>query len=265
MNPALDISGGNSNWEKVSLLDIKIDALALDQLLLEINSSIQGEKKVVLSYVNIHGINLAFSYPWFRTILNRSYVTFCDGVGIKFAARLTGQKIPHRFTPPDFMGQICESSAHQGWKVFFLGARPGVAQRAAERLIEKFPNLKIKTHDGYFDKTRDCLENQCVITAVNDFQPQVLVVGFGMPLQEKWIFENLDDLNVNIAFPVGALFDYLSGEVWRAPRWVTDNGLEWLARLLVEPRRLWKRYVIGIPLFFLRVIVHHFLRYPLPR
>jgi N-acetylglucosaminyldiphosphoundecaprenol N-acetyl-beta-D-mannosaminyltransferase len=261
----VDIPGNNTNWEKVSLLDVKIDALSLDQLLSEINSSIHGNQKVVLSYVNIHGINLAYSSPWFRILLNQSFLTFCDGVGIKIAARLTGQRLSHRFTPPDFMEQVCESSALHGWKIYFLGARPGVAQRAADRLIGTFPELKIKTYDGYFDKARDSLENYGVIADVNYFQPQILIVGFGMPLQEKWISENLEDLNINIAFPVGALFDYLSGETWRAPHWVTDNGLEWLARLLVEPHRLWKRYLVGNPLFFWRLFIHHFLGRPLPR
>jgi N-acetylglucosaminyldiphosphoundecaprenol N-acetyl-beta-D-mannosaminyltransferase len=81
------------------------------------------------------------------------------------------------------------------------------------------------------------------------------VVGFGMPAQEKWILENWNSLNVHIVFPVGAFFDYLAGDVVRAPRWMTDHGLEWLGRLLIEPRRLWKRYVIGNPLFIWRVLL----------
>lgn len=265
MNPALDTLSDNMNWEKLSLLDVRIDALSLDQLFLQINASIIRNQKFVLSYVNIHGINLAYSTPWFREILNQSDLTFCDGIGVKLAAQLTGQSLPHRFTPPDFMDQICEASALHGWKIFFLGARPGVAQRAANRMSEIFPDLKIKSHDGYFNQSRESLENRSVITDINHFQPQILIVGFGMPLQEKWISENIEVLDVNIAFPAGALFDYLSGEIWRAPRWVTNNGLEWLARLLVEPRRLWKRYIIGIPLFLWRIFIHHFLRCPLPR
>jgi N-acetylglucosaminyldiphosphoundecaprenol N-acetyl-beta-D-mannosaminyltransferase len=86
-----------------------------------------------------------------------------------------------------------------------------------------------------------------------------------MPAQEKWIFENWEDLDIKVALPVGALFDYLSGEVYRAPNWMTDNGLEWFGRLLFEPGRLWRRYLIGNPLFIWRVFVHHVLKLPLPK
>ena len=110
----------------------------------------------------------------------------------------------------------------------------------------------------------DSLENKLIIEQINEFHPQILVLGLGMPLQEKWILENINSLDVKIAFPAGALFDYLSGELPRAPRWMTDNGLEWLGRLLVEPSRLWKRYILGNPLFFLRLFIHHFLGFPLP-
>ena len=117
------------NWEKVSVLGVKIDALSLDQLLSEIQSCILNKNGVVISYVNIHAVNIAYSLPWFRKFLNQSDLTFCDGVGLKLAARLTGQHIQHRFTPPDFMDHICEDAVKFGWKIYFLGAKPGVAQQ----------------------------------------------------------------------------------------------------------------------------------------
>lgn len=253
-----------ANWEKVSVLGVKIDALSLSQLLSEIQSFILHKNGVVISYVNMHAVNIAYSLPWFRRFLNQSELTFCDGVGLKLAARLTGQHIRHRFTPPDFMEHICEGAVKFGWKMYFLGAKPGVAQRAADRLIDKFPGLQIKTQHGYFDKIADSFENRRIIEQINEFHPQILVLGLGMPLQEKWILENINSLDVKVAFPAGALFDYLSGELSRAPRWMTDNGLEWLGRLLVEPSRLWKRYVLGNPVFFWRLFIHHFLGFPLP-
>lgn len=246
------------------LLGVKIDSLSLDQLLSEIQACVLTRRHAVFSYVNLHAINLAYSLPWFREFLNRSQVTFCDGVGIKLAARITGQRVDHRFTPPDFMDCICALAARSGWRLFFLGAKPGTALRAAERMMEKYPPLQIRTYHGYFDKTYESLENKSVVGEINLFQPHMLVLGFGMPLQEKWIIENMPSLDINVALPAGALFDYLSGDLPRAPRWMTDHGLEWLGRLLIEPRRLWKRYLIGIPLFFWRVFIHHVLGYPLP-
>lgn len=251
-------------WKRIELLGVRIDGLSVDQLISEIHSCIASQKKAVVSYVNLHTLNTAYSLPWFRDYLNRSHLTFCDGVGIKLAARLTGQPLKYRFTPPDFFGCIAENAVRHRWRIFFLGARPTVAERAAGRLVERFPDLQIQIHHGYFDKAANSRENREVIEQINRFRPQILVVGFGMPIQEKWIEENLALLDINIAFPAGAMFDYISGELPRAPRCMTDHGLEWLGRLVIEPGRLWRRYLIGNPLFFWRVFIHHFLKVPLP-
>jgi N-acetylglucosaminyldiphosphoundecaprenol N-acetyl-beta-D-mannosaminyltransferase len=252
-------------WKKIRLLNVQIDTLSLDQLLYSISDCLIHDKSLLLSYVNIHTMNIAYETAWFQVFLDNSRITFCDGMGIWLAAKLTGQHLPYRFTPPDFMELICELARNQNWRLFFLGAKPGVAQQAADRLIARLPGVQIMTHHGYFNKVIDNLENKRVVEQINRFCPHILVVGFGMPLQEKWILENQDSLDVKITFPAGALFDYLSGQIPRGPRWLTDYGFEWLARLVIEPRRLWKRYIIGIPLFFWRIFIHHFLGYPLPR
>lgn len=249
---------------RISLLGIKVDSLSLHELLKYIESAITRNDQVIISNVNLHAMNIAYSLRWFREFLNRSHVTFCDGVGVKLAARLTGQYLAYRFTPPDFVDSICAIAARLGWRLFFLGAMPGVAQQAADRLSEKFPHLLIGAHHGYFDKTTDSHENKMIISLINQFQPQILFLGFGMPMQEHWILENFHSLDVRIAIPVGALFDYLSGTLPRAPRWMTDNGFEWLGRLIIEPRRLWKRYIVGNPLFFWRLFIHHCLGVQLP-
>jgi N-acetylglucosaminyldiphosphoundecaprenol N-acetyl-beta-D-mannosaminyltransferase len=264
MNSILDESSNRVFWKKVLLLGVKIDALSLEGLLFEIQSFILKDRKAIISYVNAHAMNIAYSTPWFRKFLNQSDVTFCDGVGIRLAAKLTGQRLNYRYTPPDFMDYICEGAIKFDWKLFFLGAKLGVAQRAADRLTNRHPGLQIETHHGYFDKHVGSSENKLVVRQINQYRPQILVLGFGMPLQERWILDNMSNLDINIVLPAGALFDYLSGEIPRAPRWMTDNGLEWLGRLLIEPRRLWKRYIFGNPLFFLRVVVHHFLGLSLP-
>ena len=127
--------------------------------------------------------------------------------------------------------------------------------KAAVRLTERFPNLRILgTHHGFFDKTPGSLENEDVIQRINAVKPDILVTGFGMPLQERWLMDNWDRIEANVALTGGAVFDYISEELRRAPRWMTDHSLEWLGRLIIEPRRLWRRYLIGNPLFLWRVL-----------
>ena len=254
----------NSERHRINLLGVKVDPLSLSELLETIQNCINGDKKVFISYANIHALNIAYSNRWFRDFLNQSYITFCDGNGLRLAAWLTRQYLPHRFTPPDFIENIAEQAQLLNWKIFLLGARPDVAQQAAGKLIEKFPGIHVETHHGYFNKTKDSEENMQVIAQINQFLPQILIIGFGMPIQEKWILENFADLQINIAFPAGAMLDYLGGEVRRAPRWMTDNGLEWLGRLMIEPGRLWRRYLLGNPLFLWRIFIHHMLGFSLP-
>ena len=111
------------------------------------------------------------------------------------------------------------------------------------------------THHGLLQQNSGHPENEAVIQAINTAKPDILLVGFGMPLQEKWIMDNFERLDVKVIMPVGAAFDYVSGNVRRAPRWMTDHGFEWLGRLMIEPQRLWKRYIIGIPIFFWRIFL----------
>jgi len=112
----------------------------------------------------------------------------------------------------------------------------------------------VGTYHGYFDKTPGSPGNEAVIQAINAVKPNILIVGFGMPLQERWLMENWDRVEASVALTGGAVFDYVSGDLRRPPCWMTSHGLEWLGRLLIEPRRLWQRYLIGNPLFLWRVL-----------
>jgi N-acetylglucosaminyldiphosphoundecaprenol N-acetyl-beta-D-mannosaminyltransferase len=250
--PEFSLNGGP---DKINFLGVRIDRLTLDMLLDYIIHSVQSQEKSIIAYANVHALNLSLELPWFRDFLNQSALTYCDGFGVKWGARLLGYSLPQRFTPPDWFPQLAEICAQNGLSFFFLGARPGIADKCSENLQRQFPKIKIiGTHHGFFDKTPSCEANEDVIKLINSAQPDILVVGFGMPAQERWLLENWERINAHVALPVGAMFDYLAGEVLRAPHWMTEHGLEWLGRLAVEPRRLWKRYVIGNPRFFWLVI-----------
>lgn len=236
------------------IFGIPINNLSVDELHDEIASFIRKGKKTQILHANIHGLNLAYEEPWFSNQLKNADIVFCDGAGVRLGARILGNYIPPRITYADWMWQLGQFVEQEKFTLFFLGAKPEIASKAAEKMKARFSKLQIiGVEHGYFDKMPNSVENQAVIEKINDVKPNILIVGFGMPLQEKWLMENIDYLDVNVALTGGAVFDYLSGELSRAPKWMTENGMEWLGRLFIEPRRLWKRYLIGNPLFFLRI------------
>lgn len=239
----------------VQVLGVRIHILLLDALLDFITQIILSRRRALIAHVNVYGLNLAYQLPWFCEFLNRADLVFCDGFGAQWGARLAGLPIPLRNTPADWIECLCQRCVEHDLSIFFLGAKPGVAEQAAARLKHRFPPLRIAgTHHGYFDQTASSPENATVIQCINAVRPDLLLVGMGMPLQERWLAENWDQLEAHVALIVGGVFDIVSGELRRPPRWMTDHGLEWLGRLMIEPRRLWRRYLLGNPLFFWRVL-----------
>jgi N-acetylglucosaminyldiphosphoundecaprenol N-acetyl-beta-D-mannosaminyltransferase len=241
--------------ERECVLGIQLSTCGQVELLDAIGQGIKMESKMIVLSGNVHSFNLAYRQPWLRNFFNRADIVRLDGAGVRLGAWILGYRTPSRMTWADFAWDLAEFAEPRGFTFFFLGARPGVADKAAVNLKARYPDLRVVgTHHGYFDKTPGSAENEAVIEQINAVKPNFLIVGFGMPLQERWLMENWDRIDANVALTGGAVFDYVSGELQRAPRWMTENGLEWLGRLLIEPRRLWKRYLIGNPLFIWRVL-----------
>jgi N-acetylglucosaminyldiphosphoundecaprenol N-acetyl-beta-D-mannosaminyltransferase len=236
--------------EAINLLGVHVCLLSAESLVNFVSRMISGGGKARAVYVNIHAINLAQELAWFRDFLNRSAVVYCDGFGVKWGARLLGLRIPERLSPPDWIPLLAAECTREHFSLYLLGAHPGVAEKVGVILKQKFADLSIAgIHHGYFDKSPDSIENETVLQAIHAASPDILLVGLGMPLQERWLMENWDRLEAKVVLPVGALFDYLTGEFPRAPHWMTDHGLEWVGRLIMEPRRLWRRYLLGNPRF----------------
>jgi N-acetylglucosaminyldiphosphoundecaprenol N-acetyl-beta-D-mannosaminyltransferase len=239
----------------VNVLGVGVDPLTVEDLQTEIGRLVRGSKRALVLNANVHCLNLCYEDPALRDFLNRSEVVFCDGAGVMLAARILGGRIPERITYADWAWQMAAFAATRGFSLYFLGARPGVAVEAARRLERRYPALKIAgSHHGYFDHAIGSPENEAVLQDINASSPDILLVGLGMPLQEYWVMENRHRLNAGVVLTGGAVFDYVSGRLRRGPRLLTESGFEWLARLLIEPRRLWRRYVVGNPLFLLRVL-----------
>lgn len=252
--PASKSDGETASAGRFLILGVEGHILTVPELHTSLETILRERKKAIVANVNVHCLNLAYGQPWLRSFLNDAQIVFCDGSGVIVGARILGYRIPERITYADWMWQLAEFAEPRGFSFFFLGGRPGVADKASALLKNCFPDLRIVgTHHGYFAKSATSPENQTVIQKINATQPNILVVGLGMPLQERWLMENWDCIKANVALTGGAVFDYISGDLRRAPRWMTDHGLEWLGRLVIEPRRLWRRYIVGNPLFLFRV------------
>ena len=241
-------------FPETHVLDVKVSGMSVEDLNAYVVWAIQNRPHSILPYINVHGINTAYKAARFREFINSCPVVSCDGAGVAWAAQRKGLDISARITYADWAVHLARISAQEQLSLYFLGGQPGVAQAAFEALLKSEPELCIAGYQhGYFDKTAGSSENEAVIQAINAAQPDILLVGFGMPLQEYWLEENAARLNASLMLTSGAVFDYISGCLPRGPKWMTDNGLEWLARLIIEPRRLWRRYVLGLPSYIWRL------------
>ncbi|MBE9190580.1 WecB/TagA/CpsF family glycosyltransferase [Gloeocapsopsis crepidinum LEGE 06123] len=240
-------------FEEVNLLKTKFHKLNVCQLIDYIVQAAQIDQKVIVSNVNVKAMNLAYELDWYRDFINNSDLVFCDGFGVLLGAKLLGYDVEstHRMTCPDYIENLGLACEQHNVSLFLLAGKPGVVEKAIAQMSAVAPKLQVQGHHGYFEKSGD--ENERVIHTINAFNPGVLYVGFGMPLQEHWILHNIERINARVFLPLGACLDFYTGTVYRGPEWMTDRGLEWLTRLATEPNRLWERYIIGNPLFFYRV------------
>lgn len=233
----------NGAFARVAIGDVWVNMLTQSSLHALIRDAVKTHRRLRVLNVNARAVALARRDLRFRQALRQADAVFCDGYGVLFAARLLGHRLPERITYADWVYPFAEFSVAHGLSWFLLGARPGIAERAAQVLSQRYPALRIVgTHHGYFDREGE--ENRAVIAHINACRPDVTFVAFGMPHQELWIHRHACELDTGVLLAAGACFDYVAGVVRRGPRWMTDHGLEWLARILIEPRRLLWRYLV---------------------
>jgi N-acetylglucosaminyldiphosphoundecaprenol N-acetyl-beta-D-mannosaminyltransferase len=230
---------------------VSVNRVSLSDMLLFVTESLGARVARTVFYANSYAVTLAEADPQFAAAMGKADVIFCDGFGVYLASRTLGRPIPERFAWPDWIEALGTTCRDSGASMFFLGARQGVARQAASKLEAAVPGLRVHSHHGHFPKNDE--SSRAVIDVVNQSGAAVLLVGFGMPLQELWITKYRAELELRVVFSVGAMFDYIAGNVVRGPRWLTQHGFEWLTRLVIEPRRLWRRYLVGLPEFALLV------------
>jgi exopolysaccharide biosynthesis WecB/TagA/CpsF family protein len=234
----------------ITILSVPMVSLSLDAALTEIGQLLAGDKPSMVAFANAHTLNLAIADPAFRDVLCRAELVCNDGIGVSMAARLRGLRFPANLNGTDLSPRILRIAARQGAPVFFLGGAAGIAAVAAERLNRIIPGLIVAgTADGY----ADLADLPRLLNTIRSSQAKLLFVGLGNPRQELWLAEHLADTGATVGIGVGAFLDFAASRVRRAPAWMRAARIEWLFRLALEPRRLFRRYVTGNPLFLYRV------------
>lgn len=204
-----------------------------------------GEKAIIANH-NLHSLYLIQKNDEIREFFGRADLIEVDSMPLIFWARLNGRPSRrfHRATYLDWRDEFWERVREHGWRVFFLGSEPGVAEKARERILAQWPDVQLATHHGYFDMAPDSLENAAIVERINAFGADIVLVGMGMPRQEIWILRNIAKLKACAAFTVGGAFDYEAGVQRPAPRWLGQFGVEWIYRLVTDPKRKFSRYCI---------------------
>ncbi len=243
--------GDKADLSSVSILGVRIHNATRAEALDRIEGFLREERGHAVFFVNAHCVNVAWSEPGYREALHRADLVLPDGTGMRLAGLLLGRPLRDNVNGTDLFPLLCERLARLEAPVFLLGALPGLAEKVAAWMMRSYPGIRVAgTHHGYFKPD----EEQEVVRLVAASGAFVLLVAMGVPLQERFIERNLAAMGVRVALGVGGLFDFYSGRIPRAPVWIRRAGLEWFYRLLQEPRRLWRRYLIGNFVFLWRVL-----------
>lgn len=243
----------NSTRERANILDCYIDLVDMNQAIQSIDNIIDEGVPSQVVTLNAEIVYNTRQEPDLRQIINSARLVTPDGIGIVWAARRLGYRVQERVTGIDLVYQLCSQAAEKGWRMYLLGAAPGIAEAAGKKLIQSYPGLVISgTHDGYFSVEQ--LDD--IITEIQDLSPDILLAALGAPRQEYWINENKEKLGVPVCIGVGGSFDVIAGIKERAPEIMIKLNLEWLYRLLSEPSRFKRQ--LALPRFALLVLKHKY-------
>lgn len=235
--------------ERVEVLGVGVHTLTWAELAHHVGSLVERGGKHTICYANAHVLNLAYRDAELQRFLNEADVCYCDGNGVRHAARLMGGEIPERMTGADWVHDLARR-AEGRWRLAWVGGQPGVARAAAEALLHEHPDLQITTDHGFHTGSAEA----ACIEGINAFGADIVLVGMGTPTQERWVARNRHAIDAPVVWCLGATADFVAGAISRpGPDWLVQRH-EWLSRLLADPRRLWRRYLVGNTLFVERVL-----------
>lgn len=233
----------------LKILEVNIDRLDMQGAVERVKNLLSEDGPSLIVTPNSEMLAAAAEDAELARILNSADLAVPDGAGIILASKIMGQKLPERVAGFDLITELFAQLENEDCSFYFLGSKPGIVDKAAAELKKRYPNLNIAGyHHGYLDKELQ----QNVTAEINEKGIDLLLVGMGVPLQERFLDKNLDGLNVKAAVTVGGSFDVIAGEVERAPLWMQKAGLEWFYRLVQEPSRFGR--MLLLPKFIYLVI-----------
>lgn len=239
----------------VNVMGLRLHNLHRHAIAQRVIAAAQRRQRLLVVNANAHLVVLAQNNSWLPELFLKADIAFCDGAGVQLTMRLLTGTAAHRTTPPEWIGTVLSELGPDA-SIFWLGGEPDIVTEAARQYEVKFGVRTAGTQHGYFDMSPGSADTRAIVARINETRPSILLVNMGMPRQERWLWDNWEQLPPCVAVTAGALVDHAAGRVSRPPRWVANLGVEWLVRLVREPRRLWRRYLLGLPVFGAYVLLY---------
>lgn len=251
--------------DRINVLGVGVSAVSMEQALTRIDAWIARRHPNYICVTGVHGVMESQQDEDLRQIHNHAGMVVPDGMPLVWLGKLHGHSHMTRVYGPDLMLALCERSVERGYRHYLYGGAEGVPELLAERLRQRFPGIQIVgTYSPPF-RPLTPEEDETIVQRINQSHPDIVWVGLSTPKQERWMAAHVGRVSAPVLIGVGAAFDFHAGLKPQAPRWMQRSGLEWFFRLLTEPRRLWRRYLINNPKFVARVAMQlgGFQRYSL--
>jgi len=237
--------------KSISILNTPVHIISMDETLQFVRQYLVGDRLHQIATTNPEFVMTAQKDEEFRLVLQQCDICIADGIGLLLASRWMGSPLTERIPGSELVYNLTELAAQESWRLFLLGAGPGVAEEAAAIFQSMYPKLRIA---GTYAGSPNLAENDAIVERINHSRADMLFVAYGAPNQDKWIAHNRESLpTIKLALGVGGSLDFVTGQAQRAPRWIQDLGLEWLHRLILEPWR-WRR-MLALPRFALKVLL----------
>ena len=231
--------------EKQPLLNTYVNNVNMDETIQAIEDMIASEKKSYIVAINVDVVIKIENDSYLKEITDKADMVLVDGKPLEWIAKWHNRPIKAKISGSDLVPILCERAAENGYSIFIIGGKEGIAKKAQQNLERDLPGIKIVgTYAPPFGFEKDEIERKKINEMISNAHPDILIACFGCPKQEKWIYENYQKYDAKVSVCAGATVDFLAGNVNRAPKWMSNHGLEWFYRFLQEPKRMFKRYFI---------------------